>query len=110
MLLHTEAISNNVRIVPFVITIVVSYLFSTYMVFDPSQWIASFMQLTAMEGDFKIYILILGLGYLGLAWSSEHYFFPRVARYAGWLKTAITKSPKKRKLYKVVAEQIRTAL
>jgi len=95
---------------PFVITIVVTYLFSTYMLFDPSKSVSSFMQLTTMTWDFKVSIFILGLGYFGVAWTSEQYLLPRVARYFGWLKTVIAKSPKKRKTYKLVAEQIRMCL
>ncbi|KAH8821701.1 P-type ATPase-like protein [Xylogone sp. PMI_703] len=95
---------------PFVVTIVVAFLFSTYMLFDPSPGVASFMQLTAMTWDFKVFIFILGLGYLSVAWTSEHYVFPGLARFAGRLKTVLARSPKRRKTYKVIAEDVRTAL
>lgn len=78
------------------------------MLVDPSQWLADFMQLTKMGGDFKAFILALGIGYIALAWTSEHYIFPRLAKYIGALKTCVTRTPKERKLYKTVLEQMRT--
>jgi cation-transporting P-type ATPase 13A2 len=78
------------------------------MLFDPSQWLAKFMQLTEMSWDFKTFILVLGIGYITLAWTSENYILPRLAKYLGILKTMITRKPKKRKAYKLVLEQMRT--
>lgn len=78
------------------------------MLVDPSKWLASFMQLTEMGGDFKTFILVLGVGYIALAWTAEHYIFPRLAKYIGALKICITRTPKERKLYKTVLEQMRT--
>lgn len=78
------------------------------MLVDPSRWLASFMQLTQMAGDFKTFILILGVGYIALAWTSEHYVFPRLAKYIGVLRTCITRTKKERKLYKTILEQMRT--
>jgi cation-transporting ATPase 13A2 len=78
------------------------------MLVDPSEWLASFMQLTKMGGDFKTFILILGIGYIALAWTSEHYIFPRLAKYIGVLKTYLTRTPKERKMYKNILEQMRT--
>lgn len=94
--------------VPFVVTIVVTLLFSSYMLFDPSEWLSSFMQLTDMSWDFKTFILALGFGYVAVAWTSEHYLLPRLARYLGSLKTRVTRRPKKRKEYKVIFEAMRS--
>jgi len=69
--------------VPFVVTIVATFLFASYMLLDPSKWLAQFMQLTEMTIDFRIFILILGIGYFGLAWSAEKYVLPRVAKVLG---------------------------
>ncbi|TVY58655.1 putative cation-transporting ATPase [Lachnellula cervina] len=93
---------------PFVVTIVVTLLFSSYMLFDPSEWLSSFMQLTDMSWDFKTFILALGFGYVAVAWTSEHYLLPRLARYLGSLKTRVTRRPKKRKQYKVIFEAMRS--
>lgn len=93
--------------VPFVVTIVVTLLFSSYMLFDPSEALAEFMNLTKMSWDFKVFILVLGIGYIAIAWTSENYLLPRLAKYLGILKTTLTKEPKKRKSYKLVLEQMR---
>jgi cation-transporting ATPase 13A2 len=91
-----------------VVTIVVALLFSLYMLFDPSESVAKFMQLTKMSWDFRSFILALGIGYIALAWASENYLLPRLAKYLGSLKTAVTRKPKQRKAYKIVLEQMRT--
>jgi cation-transporting ATPase 13A2 len=78
------------------------------MLFDPSKWLAKFMQLTPMSWDFKSFILVLGIGYIALAWIAENYLLPRLAKYLGFLKTSITRKPKQRKAYKLVLEQIYT--
>jgi cation-transporting ATPase 13A3/4/5 len=83
-------------------------LFSSYLLFDPSKGVAKFMQLTPMSWDFRSFILILGIGYIAIAWISEQYLFPRLARYIEMLKTFITGKPKQRKQYKLVLEQMRT--
>jgi cation-transporting ATPase 13A2 len=95
-------------IVPFVVTIVVALLFSSYMLFDPSESVAKFMQLTKMSWDFRSFVLALGIGYIVLAWSSENYVLPRLAKYLGKLKTTVTRKPKRRKAYKIVLEEMRT--
>jgi len=100
-----ESMGQNL---PFVVTIVVALLFTSYLLFDPSEWLANFMQLTKMSWDFKSFILLLGIGYIALAWTSENYILPRLARYLGVLKTSITGRPKKRKAYKIFQEQLRS--
>lgn len=82
-------------------------LFTSYMLFDPSVSFAKFMQLTAMSWDFKSFILVLGVGYMALAWTTENYVFPRLAKYLGMLKTRISGTPKKRKAYKLILEEMR---
>lgn len=90
------------------VTIVVALLVSTYMLFDPSESVAKFMQLTKMSWDFRSFVLVLGIGYIALAWTSENYLLPRLAKYLGKLKTAVTRKPKQRKAYKVILEEMRT--
>ncbi|KAF4634651.1 hypothetical protein G7Y89_g3450 [Cudoniella acicularis] len=99
-----QSMANNL---PFVVTIVVALLFSAYILFDPSQGVANFMQLTKMTWDFKTFLLSLGVGYIALAWTSENYLLPRLAKYLGHLKTYISRKPKKRKQYKVILEEMR---
>jgi len=100
-----QSMANNL---PFVVTIVVTLLFSSYMLFDPSEWLAKFMQLTYMSWDFRLFILMLGIGYIALAWTSENYVLPRLAKYIGVLQTWVTRSPKQRKTYKLVIEEMRS--
>ncbi|KAL3425620.1 p-type ATPase [Phlyctema vagabunda] len=101
-----QTMANNL---PFVVTIVVTLLFSSYMLFDPSEWLAKFMQLTQMSWDFKVFILVLGLGYVALAWIAENYVLPRLAKYLGMFKQSLTKTPKQRKQYKLILEAMRVA-
>jgi cation-transporting P-type ATPase 13A2 len=103
-----KSITAHTCLVPFVVTIVVALLVSTYMLFDPSESVAKFMQLTKMSWDFRSFVLVLGIGYIALAWTSENYLLPRLAKYLGKLKTAVTRKPKQRKAYKVVLEEMRT--
>jgi cation-transporting ATPase 13A2 len=77
------------------------------MLFDPSVWFSNFMQLTYLAWDFKIFILVLGVGYLALAWSMEKYGLPRLARLIGSAKEKLSKTPKQRKLYKVIQQKMR---
>lgn len=77
------------------------------MLFDPSQWLTNFMQLTELSWDFEVFILVLGIGYISLAWSSENYLLPKLGKYLGILKTSMTRKPKQRKTYKLVLEEMR---
>jgi cation-transporting ATPase 13A3/4/5 len=97
---------TNLILVPFVVTIVVALLFSSYLLFDPSDWLAKFMQLTPMSWDFRVFILMLGIGYFAVAWTSEKYLFLRLAKYMGIAKISITQKPKQRKKYKLVQEEM----
>ena len=77
------------------------------MLFDPSEGLTNFMQLTYMTWDFKTFILTLGIGYIALAWMSENYVFPRLSKYIGIFKSKVLGKVKKRKQYKVVLEEMR---
>jgi len=72
------------------------------MLFDPSKWLAKFMQLTRMTWDFELFILVLGIGYFCLAWLAEKYVFPRLAKLIGVAKEKWGRVVKKRKMYMVV--------
>ena len=94
---------------PFVVTIVVALLFSSYMLFDPSEGVSNFMQLTFMTWDFKTFILTLGIGYIAVAWTAENYLLPRLAKYMGQIKTSITGKAKVRKQYKVIMAEMQAS-
>lgn len=77
------------------------------MLFDPSQWLAKFMQLTEMDLDFRFFILSLGAVYFCFAWAGESVIFPALSREIGQAMRKVIKSPKQRKVYKLVREQLR---
>lgn len=93
---------------PFVVTIVVAVLFASYMLIDPSDWLAQLMQLTVMPWDFRAFILVLGIVYVVLAWLAEKYVLPRLAKLIGQTKERFSQTPKPRKAYKVIREEMRT--
>ena len=66
------------------------------------------MQLTKTRWDFELFLLGLGVCYLGIALACEKFVFPRLARALGQLRQAMTKQPKQRKQYKVILESMRT--
>lgn len=91
---------------PFVATIGVALAITVYMVMGPAHWVKKVMQLTKMSWDFKLFLITLGLVYLGLAWTSEYHVFQRLAAVVGKVKSAVTGSKKKRKQYKVIREEM----
>jgi cation-transporting ATPase 13A2 len=93
---------------PFVITMVVALLLSTYMLFDPADWLFDLMDLTDMPNAFKGFLLALGIGYFACAYTSEQLVFPQRATLVGETrKRMFPKSQKKRKEYKIIMESMR---
>lgn len=94
--------------VPFVVTVVVALLFSSYMLIDPGSWLADFMQLTWMTTGFKIFILVLAMGGFAVAWAAEKWVSLWFAAVFGmahdWLWP---QRRKKRKQYKLLLEHMR---
>ena len=76
------------------------------MLFDPADWLYRFMELTYMTWDFRVFILVLGIGYFFIAWVGEQYIFPRLAKYLGLLRQKMGKK-KERKQYKLIQERMR---
>lgn len=94
--------------VPFVVTIVVSLLFSVYMLVDPGIWLTDFMKLTEMSMNFKVFILILALGGFTCAWIAERHAFLWIAGLLGQAHDRIwPQRKKKRKEYKLLLEGMR---
>ena len=86
---------------PFVITIVAATLFSSYMLLDPGPWLVHFMQLTPMDTQFKIRILVLVLVGLSCALVAERRVFLWIARWLGkGHDTLFPQRRKKKKEYK----------
>ncbi|KAK2791510.1 hypothetical protein FQN53_002619 [Emmonsiellopsis sp. PD_33] len=92
--------------VPFVVTIIVTLLFSTYMLFEPARWLFRLMELTEMSLGFRLWIMGLALGGFVVAWFGERYFFPKLARAVGhfvrWLRP---NKAKQRRQYKVLLQE-----
>ena len=94
---------------PFVVTIVVTLLFSVYMLLDPGAGLAEFMQLTFLSTNFKLFIVVLVTGGFVCAWIGERHIFPGLAKAAGSTHDWIwPQRRKKRKEYKLLLEKMRT--
>ena len=92
---------------PFVITMVVALLISTYMLFDPAHWLVDLMRLTYMSDKFEIFLVVLGLGGFACSYGAERYFFPQLARTIGRVKEWARPGRKKRKQYKSILENMK---
>ena len=92
---------------PFVTTISIALLITIYMVLGPARWLRELMQLTKISKHFSLYVMVLGLVYLIVAWTGEHIVFQRLARWIGHAKEKVTRGSKKRKEYKVIQERMR---
>lgn len=78
------------------------------MLFRPSEWVASVMELTFMSDGFRSWVVALALGAFALALAAETIAFPRLARILGHVRTRLQPNyRKKRRQYKVLLEQMR---
>ena len=94
---------------PFVVTIVVTLLVASYMLFDPALWVCHLMQLTRMSMGFKVWLFALAVGSFGIAYIAERQFFPKLARLIGKLIRRLRPNkPKKRKQYKILLGDLRS--
>ena len=98
---YREPMSRNL---PFISTIFLALALSTYMLFDPADWVMRAMELTDMDNGFKIMLLALGLGNFGVAYVAEHLLLPGLAKWIGVLKVKVggQRWAKRRKEYKVI--------
>ncbi|KAF2738544.1 P-type ATPase-like protein [Polyplosphaeria fusca] len=93
------------RNMPFVITMMVTLAITTYMLFDPAKWLVKLMELTSMDTSFEFFILVLGVGNFAIAYASEKFVFPALAKWIGVMKVKVNpKWSKKRKAYKEILE------
>jgi cation-transporting P-type ATPase 13A2 len=92
---------------PFCVTLVIALSISLYMLLDPADWLESFMDLTEMNLDYKLFLLALAMGGFVVAYLAEQYIFPRLAKFIGRLNKRIRgPDSKKRKQYKEIQEGI----
>ncbi|KIW71556.1 hypothetical protein, variant [Phialophora macrospora] len=93
--------------VPFCVTIVAALLISLYMLLDPAKWLMQFMDLTEMSPDYDVFLLALAIAGFAVAYLTERHFFPLLAKFIGRVKLKLRPGhPKKRKQYKIIAEEI----
>jgi len=93
--------------VSFVVAIVVAFLFSSYLLFRPSQWLFKVMQLTKMSLWFKTWLMALALSGFAFAWVAERLFFPKLAHFAAHVyQNYHPGHGKQRRRYKVLLEEI----
>ncbi|KAJ5220798.1 cation-transporting ATPase [Penicillium citrinum] len=93
---------------PYLCTIIIDFLIGCYMLFRPSEWVSSVMQLTYMSDGFRGWLVILALGMFLVAWSAESVIFPRLARMLGHIRARLQPGyHKKRRQYKVLLEEMR---
>ncbi|KAI9700427.1 MAG: hypothetical protein M1836_002442 [Candelina mexicana] len=90
---------------PFVVTIVVAFLFSSYLLFDPAQWLYDFMQLTSLSMGFRVFLLSLAIAGFATSWFSEKSLLHYVARLTG--QALGQRRPKQRKRYKTILDEMR---
>lgn len=94
--------------VPFVITIVATVLFSMYLLLDPAEGLAEFMQLTYLSLDFKGFMLFIAAVGFACAYVAERRGFPWLAKAVGKVHDwAWPHRRKKRKEYKLLSERMR---
>ncbi|KAJ5888886.1 hypothetical protein N7495_008927 [Penicillium taxi] len=92
---------------PYLCTIVLDLLIVAYMLFRPSEWVKSVMELTFMSDSFRGLILVLAFGMFVLAWLGETVVFPRLARILGHFRVRLQPNyQKKRRQYKVLLDQM----
>lgn len=76
------------------------------MILFPAHSVKRLMQLTNTNLDFELFMILLGAVYLAAALTSEKYVFQKLARAAGVFKEHVLKTPKQRKQYKIILENM----
>jgi cation-transporting ATPase 13A2 len=92
---------------PFVITMGVTLAISSYILFDPADWLFDLMELTNMTVDFKLFILALAAGSFSASYIAEKQLFQPLAAAIGKLRVKLGGEKKKRKEYKIILEGMR---
>ncbi|CEJ54745.1 Putative P-type ATPase [Penicillium brasilianum] len=93
---------------PYLCTIIIDLAIAGYMLFRPSEWVASVMELTFMSDGFRSWVVALALGAFALALMAETIAFPRLAHIIGHIRARLQPNyRKKRRQYKILLEQMR---
>lgn len=92
---------------PYLCTIILDLLVAMYMLFRPSEWVRSVMELTWMSDGYRGWALALAFGMFTLSWLAETTIFPRIARVIGHARTRLRPNyQKKRRQYKILLEEM----
>lgn len=89
------------------LTVTVTLLFATYLLVGPVDWLSSLMQLTEMSTNFKGFIVLIAVAGLITSVFLERFVLPQLAKTIGRVKLALRPSSRKRKLYKLLEEEMR---
>ena len=89
------------------VTVALTLLISSYMLLNPVHWVRHTMQLTKMNWDYKLFLIVLGLFYLAIAWVFERHISQHLAKLLGHWKEKATGRTKQRKAYKVIDDEMR---
>ncbi|RDA92278.1 hypothetical protein CP533_5486 [Ophiocordyceps camponoti-saundersi (nom. inval.)] len=92
---------------PFIFTIALALLATTYTVLVPARWLGELMELTPMSWDYRLFLVGLGISFLSLSWAYETYASMPLSRWLGVIARSLTGKGKQRKQYKEIREEIR---
>jgi len=93
---------------PFIWTIALASGTTGYMVSNPAFWLEKLMELSGMSWDYKLFLILLGLVYLAMAWAYEKALSVPLARLLGYVSQRLTRQAKRRKEYKSIQEGMRS--
>ena len=87
--------------------VVVTTLFSAYLLLDPAPWLVDLVELSYLSLPFKLFLLILAVAGFLVAFVGEHYIFVWLSQYIGKVHDRMwPRRKKKRKEYKVWQEKM----
>ncbi|KAM3482655.1 hypothetical protein MY5147_000001 [Beauveria neobassiana] len=93
---------------PFIATVLLTLAITLFMIAGSSTWLNKLMELTKMSWEYRLFLVGLGLLYLGVAWVFERHAATPLSRFFGKIKIAATGHRKQGKQYKEIREGLRT--
>ncbi|KAM3513218.1 hypothetical protein MY11210_003160 [Beauveria gryllotalpidicola] len=93
---------------PFITTILLTLAITLFMISGSSKWLNELMELTKMPWEYRLFLVGLGLLYLGVGWVFERHAATSLSRFFGKIKIAATGNQKQGKQYKKIRDGLRT--
>ncbi|OAA45189.1 ATPase type 13A2 [Beauveria brongniartii RCEF 3172] len=93
---------------PFIATVLLTLTITLFMIAGSSIWLNKLMELTKMPWEYRLFLVSLGLLYLGVAWVFERHAAIPLSRFFGKIKIAATGHRKQGKQYKQIRDGLRT--